>query len=170
MVLEVFLPIPEKEGTVGFTRYRKSPRLVKKKEGNQRLVCKQCSKPFLTYNSSQAFCTRVCWRLSRVKIREEVKNSPYTRLKKRWEDINTRCNNKKNKNYGGRGIKVFWESFEEFSKDMMESFKKHLDEYGHRQTQIDRIDVNGHYCKENCRWVTPRENVMNRRITKLCKK
>jgi hypothetical protein len=33
--------------------------------------------------------------------------------------------------------------------------------------QIDRIDNNGNYCKENCRWTTPAKNNQNRSSTKL---
>jgi hypothetical protein len=33
--------------------------------------------------------------------------------------------------------------------------------------QIDRIDNNGDYCKENCRWTTSAKNNQNRRSTKL---
>lgn len=57
--------------------------------------------------------------------------------------------------YGARGIQVEWESFLEFYHDMANSYRPGL--------QIDRIDVNGNYCKSNCRWATPLEQTHNRR-------
>jgi len=71
-----------------------------------------------------------------------------------------RCNSKKSqsyKNYWGRWIKCEWNSVEEFYKDMWWSDNSLL--------EIDRIDNNGNYCKENCRWVTPKENCNNKRNT-----
>jgi hypothetical protein len=79
-----------------------------------------------------------------------------------WEHIRSRCNYEKNNRYhryGGRGISICkeWEDSETFVKWALESgWKPGL--------QIDRIDNDGDYCPENCRFVTPGENTYNKTI------
>lgn len=87
-----------------------------------------------------------------------------TKVYRVWQGMVHRCHNKNAANfdrYGGRGIKVCdeWrDSFECFFEDMGSPESPDL--------QLDRIDNNQGYSKKNCRWVTRKENMMNRRNTK----
>lgn len=80
-----------------------------------------------------------------------------------WQSMKTRCTNEKHKyfqNYGGRGISVCseWENFEPFYKWAV----THVYSVG---LTIDRIDNDGNYCPENCRWATSVEQTRNRKNT-----
>lgn len=85
-----------------------------------------------------------------------------------WRAMIDRCKNKNNPRflkYGGRGILVCteWESFECFKKDMYEEYIKHTN--NNDTTQLDRANNDKGYSKENCRWVTSKENANNRGVS-----
>jgi len=82
-------------------------------------------------------------------------------LFKVWLEIKRRCESEKStqyKNYGGRGIKISeqWHDFKIFEQWASSSgYVKGL--------TIERINVDGNYCKENCTWIPQSEQAKNRR-------
>lgn len=75
----------------------------------------------------------------------------------------TNPNNERWKDYGGRGIKMC----DRWNPQAGGGFKNFMDDMGECPAglTLDRIDVNGDYCKENCRWATRFIQQVNRRGT-----
>lgn len=106
--------------------------------------------------------SKCCGCISR-KITHGLSSHPLFKI---WEGMIARCHSKTHKdfnNYGGRGIKVCnrWRHSitgpTNFIEDMYSTYKKGL--------ELDRKDNEKGYSVENCRWVTRRVNVNNRRVT-----
>lgn len=107
---------------------------------------------------------RNAWaRAYRKKHRDKINKyhkERYAGIYASWYSLKRRCNNpnfRQYKDYGGRGITYdpHWEKFENFKKDMGKTFKKGL--------TLERIDNDGNYCKENCKWATHQEQNRNKR-------
>lgn len=132
--------------------------------GNQgRWVCLcDCGVEFMAYSGClRSGDTVSCGCRKLEHIRENFTNhgKASSQVYRIWAGMIQRCSNigaPSYKLYGGRGITYDprWERFENFYEDM-----------GDRPEgmSLDRIDVNGNYCKENCRWATAGVQNFNKR-------
>lgn len=143
----------------------------RKDNGNWMCICKcDCGNFINVLPGNLGKCTNSCGCLkrelsaSRNHLLYTVHGLEGTRIYNIFHLMKSRCNNhndKSYKHYGGRGIKCLWKDFATFKKDMYASYLDHVEKYGEKDTSIDRIDVNGNYCKENCKWSTWNEQNSN---------
>lgn len=116
-----------------------------------------------------------CYQKERASQVKKTHGKTNTRMFSIWQKMRARCSNNKSKdfkNYGGRGIKVCesWET-------SFECFYEWSTNNGYTEKlTIDRIDVNGNYEPNNCRWVNRKiqnrnrtnNNIIEFRGEKLC--
>lgn len=109
-----------------------------------------------------------CYNLERV-IETKTKHGHSPKIGEsptyiKWRSMKARCTNSNqdpNRGYVKRGIKVcdrWLNSFENFLEDMGECPEGY---------SIERIDVNGDYCPENCKWIPLEEQAANKRNNRL---
>lgn len=106
-----------------------------------------------------------CYKKDKAIIDHTIHNLSNHRIYKIWENMKSRCYRKTTINYeryGGRGIKVCneWQQFEPFNDWAIKNgYKEDL--------TLDRIDVNGNYEPDNCRWLSVKEQNRNTRTNRL---
>lgn len=139
-----------------------------------KIICSQCGKEKYKRPSEVKkynFCCQECFKKFREKHPSEYTAGQFSKKHGMfgtstyvcWAGMKQRCNDKKceaYRNYGGRGIKYSddWEKFENFYRDMGKRPKG---------ASLDRIDVNGDYCKENCRWANWVVQANNKRTNRV---
>lgn len=123
---------------------------------------------YLTRNDTKHKCCDKCGEVYRAEA-SYIHGGHKNAMKEysAWQHMKARCLNPNNHNYhhyGGRGIKVCerWiNSFENFINDMGE-MPQPKNKYS-----LDRIDHDGDYTPENCKWSTQKDQLNNQRRTKI---
>jgi hypothetical protein len=138
------------------------------------VLCKcKCGKAKIVYYSNlKRGDSQSCGCLNIERIKRITKhggsNSP---IYQNWHHLKERCNKKtlKNyKNYGGRGITYDkkWDNFLNFKKDMWFKYIWAKKKFPNEILSIEREDVNGNYCFDNCIFIPRRKQLENTRKNK----
>jgi len=104
-----------------------------------------------------------CFHIEQVIAKKTTHGMSSSRIYSIWVNMINRCyrpNTVNYDNYGGRGITVCdaWNTFDGFYADMGDPPSAH---------SLDRIDSNGNYTKENCRWATNLQQANNARTNRV---
>ena len=174
------IKLPSRVGLRNFCSRKRFGEYVSSKK--PKTLCDNCGKEFykkpsIINKSNNNFCSHKCkgeyWKQNKINYRVGIgigrsnHGMRHTRINRIWIGMKQRCinsNNSKYKNYGAKGIEVCdeWMFFENFRDDMHESYLKHVEQFGEKQTTIDRKNNNLGYFKENCQWATYSEQNNNR--------
>lgn len=132
--------------------------------GGKRWVCRcDCGGTTVAYGFNlQRGLVRSCG-CSKAKGTRSTHGLSGTKVHHVWRTMLDRCNNpnaNQYEDYGGRGIVVCteWHEFTKFFADMG---------YPPQGGTLDRLENDGPYCKENCKWSTRKEQSRNKRNNRM---
>ena len=125
--------------------------------------CPYCGEGFeavISYIKYGSIKSCGCYQKQKTKETNSSHGLKKHRLYQTWANMRTRCYNikyKEYKYYGGRGIQICdrWLDIKNFIEDMYPSYQEGL--------TLDRIDVNGNYEPDNCRWADLNTQARNTR-------
>ncbi|MDI6617892.1 MAG: hypothetical protein QME45_04330 [Clostridiales bacterium] len=153
-----------------FNRLTVIKRVKNDKWGSARWLCEcECgNEAIVRTNDLRRGHTKSCGCYNMEKVIERCPDTSRhmqsnTKLYASWVSMKDRCYNKNNKSYldyGGRGIKICdeWLIPDNF-------FNWALNNGYSEELTIDRVNVNGNYEPNNCRWISMKRQIRNRRNT-----
>lgn len=107
-----------------------------------------------------------CWKREVDIARHYTHGQSFNRIYSVWKNMRKRCNDPKHKAYeyyGGKGVSVYKEWNDSFDK-----FWNWAKENGYTpQLELDRINFDGNYEPDNCRFVDRIEQMRNRKCTRF---
>lgn len=107
-----------------------------------------------------------CFNVEKMLSRTVTHGMTRSRLYREYSSMKRRCTNPNVRDYcryGGRGISVCSEWLNSF-----EAFRDWAISAGYQEDlSLDRVDVNGNYCPENCRWITMDAQANNKRTSRF---
>ena len=144
------------------------------KDGNVKWLCScSCGNTIAVSSASLVSGnTKSCGCIAREYQLNRVNSYHYSkeRLYRVWNGMKNRCTNPNivgYHNYGGRGISVCQEWMDNYMAFREWAYNNGYDENASKgECTLDRIDVNGDYCPENCRWVGYDIQFNNKRTSK----
>ena len=127
---------------------------------------KEIERPFCRIKNNRIKSCPDCGRARQakaIKEKADIKGREHKRLSSIYQNMKSRCYNKKvaaYKSYGARGITIC----SEWKNNKKAFVQWALDNGYNEKLSVDRVDNNRGYCPENCRWTTCREQTLNSRV------
>lgn len=139
---------------------------IRKWETQFKCRCNCWNEIIIKWTAIKRWRTKSCGCLKKINEQNKTHWMSKSRFYLIYVNIVSRCiysSVKQYKDYWWRWIKTLRNTFEEFRDDMYKSYLEHCEKFWEKETTIERLNNNWHYCKDNCKRVTIIEQANNKR-------